>query len=79
MQNTQRASYGSYGISDSTTLPITPSAPVEYESTPTAPVYPFLGEYMGLELSHDMIAANMPEYLQGPSNVSNQSKVNFMI
>lgn len=30
-------------------------------SAPTA--YPDLFDYMGMELSHDMIAANMPEYL----------------
>lgn len=30
-------------------------------SVPTA-MYPALGEYMGLELSHDVIALNMPEY-----------------
>ncbi|XP_045785267.1 syntenin-1-like [Maniola jurtina] len=37
-----------------------PAAPV----APTAPrhVYPALGEYMGLELSQDVIAVNMPEY-----------------
>ncbi|XP_034840064.1 syntenin-1-like [Maniola hyperantus] len=45
----------------STYQPITaPAAPV----APNAPihVYPALGEYMGLELSQDVIAVNMPEY-----------------
>lgn len=27
-------------------------------------MYPSLGDYMGLELSEELIAANMPEYLQ---------------
>lgn len=33
-------------------------------ASPSAPahVYPALGEYMGLELSSDVIAQNMPEY-----------------
>lgn len=30
---------------------------------PAAPLYPGLGDYMGLELSEDVIRANMPEYL----------------
>lgn len=30
----------------------------------TASMYPALGDYMGLELSDEMIAANMPEYMQ---------------
>ncbi|XP_066588768.1 syntenin-1-like [Prorops nasuta] len=39
---------------------ILPSAPV-YES-PTHQLYPFLGEYMGLDLSQEVITLNMPEY-----------------
>lgn len=38
--------------------------------------YPDLCDYMGLELSHDMIAANMPEYLNRavvPSETRNVS------
>lgn len=31
-------------------------------SAPRAHVYPALGDYMGLELSADVIAQNMPEY-----------------
>lgn len=31
-------------------------------SAPSAHVYPALGDYMGLELSSDVIARNMPEY-----------------
>lgn len=37
-----------------------PIAPMP--SAPTSHVYPALGEYMGLELSSDVIALNMPEY-----------------
>lgn len=33
-----------------------------------ASVYPALGEFMGLELSQQMIAANMPEYLTQPAS-----------
>lgn len=31
-------------------------------SAPPGHVYPALGDYMGLELSSDVIALNMPEY-----------------
>lgn len=37
---------------------LTPSGP----SPSDAHVYPSLGHYMGLELSQDVIALNMPEY-----------------
>ena len=30
-----------------------------------APVYPGLASFMGMELTEDVIRANMPEYLQG--------------
>lgn len=38
--------------------------PPTSSALPSAPmqVYPALGEYMGLELSPDVIAINMPEY-----------------
>ncbi|CAF4773712.1 unnamed protein product [Pieris macdunnoughi] len=43
-----------------------PSFPPSYQqnASPSAPrhVYPALGDYMGLELSQDVIARNMPEY-----------------
>lgn len=39
----------------------TPSA-LAYNSSPSAPIYPSLGDYMGLELSNGTIANNMPEY-----------------
>lgn len=45
-----------------------PSAPPMGSSPVQSPVYPDLVDYMGLELSQDMIAANMPEYLQGRGN-----------
>lgn len=38
-----------------------PAAPM-VASAPSAHVYPALGDYMGLELSSDVIAMNMPEY-----------------
>ncbi|XP_045518871.1 syntenin-1-like [Pieris brassicae] len=38
--------------------------PYQQNTSPSAPhhVYPALGDYMGLELSQDVIARNMPEY-----------------
>lgn len=49
-----------------------PSAPAATGATVTE-LYPGLADFMGLELSEDMIAANMPEYLRSnqvavPSN-----------
>ena len=35
---------------------------------PSAPVYPGLAHFMGLELTEDVIRANMPEYLPGGSS-----------
>ncbi|XP_011146338.1 syntenin-1 [Harpegnathos saltator] len=40
--------------------PAVPSAPAEVPSV--APLYPSLGDYMGLELTEETIAQNMPEY-----------------
>lgn len=48
----------------SLTVPGVPSAP-PLGSPLQSPVYPDLVDYMGLELSQDIIAANMPEYLKG--------------
>ncbi|CAH2232760.1 jg15506 [Pararge aegeria aegeria] len=45
----------------STYQPITASAATASPSVPRH-VYPALGDYMGLELSQDVIAVNMPEY-----------------
>jgi syntenin-1 len=45
-------------------VPSAPSAPPMGSSPLQSPVYPDLVNYMGLELSQDVIAANMPEYLQ---------------
>ena len=51
------------------TVPGVPSAPPMGSSPGSqSPVYPDLVDYMGLELSQDVIAANMPEYLQGNAN-----------
>lgn len=41
-----------------------PSAPPMGSSPLQSPVYPDLVDYMGLELSQDVIAQNMPEYLK---------------
>ncbi|CRK93479.1 CLUMA_CG007015, isoform A [Clunio marinus] len=45
-------------------VPGVPSAPPMGSSPGQSPVYPDLVNYMGLELSQDVIAANMPEYIQ---------------
>nr|NP_001299157.1 uncharacterized protein LOC106128234 [Papilio xuthus]BAM18010.1 unknown unsecreted protein [Papilio xuthus] len=39
-----------------------PYNPVAMQRPSTGPVYPALADYMGLELSQDTIALNMPEY-----------------
>lgn len=42
-----------------------PSAPYNNAQNATAPIlYPGLSDFMGLELSSDTIALNMPEYMQ---------------
>ncbi|KAL0272481.1 UNVERIFIED_CONTAM: hypothetical protein PYX00_005430 [Menopon gallinae] len=82
VQNSGRASLAPFGLSNNTPYPLTPSAPLIYETSqpaPNAPVYPSLGEYMGLELSHDVIAANMPEYLQAPSNTALVTRPNYAV
>lgn len=53
------------------TGPAIPSAPAEVPSI--SQLYPSLGDYMGLELSAEAIAQNMPEYaLATRQNVSNK-------
>lgn len=48
---------------------VSPSAPLPYPIAPVnSQMYPTLGDYMGLELTPEVIAANMPEY--SPQNVS---------
>ena len=59
----------SFGQS-STALPYPPN-PSAYPQIPSnasgnGSVYPGLGDYMGLELSEDVIRENMPEYLVVP-------------
>ena len=39
--------------------------PVASQPSLASSAYPTLGDYMGLELSEDVIRANMPEYLPG--------------
>lgn len=58
-----RAQMSQYQAPQSHCLP--PTAPASSSPMPSAPaglVYPALGDYMGLELSSDVIALNMPEY-----------------
>ena len=52
--------------SQMTALPYPPSS-----SSSSSSAYPGLAEYMGLELTEDIIRANMPEYLPGNQQVSN--------
>lgn len=40
------------------------------QSSAVAALYPGLGDFMGLELSNDVIALNMPEYMQSNQAVS---------
>lgn len=58
VDNMVRAQMAHHQAAPSYSLP--PAAPMP--SAPSAHVYPALGEYMGLELSSDVIAVNMPEY-----------------
>lgn len=44
------------------------SSPAE-QSNAVAVLYPGLGDFMGLELSQDVIALNMPEYMQSTQAV----------
>lgn len=49
-------------------IPGVPSAPPMNSSSPSSPArYPDLFDYMGLELSQEVIAVNMPEYLRRDS------------
>ncbi|XP_046813845.1 syntenin-1-like [Vespa crabro] len=41
--------------------PVAPSAPA-YDPSPSGPIYPSLGDYMGLELNNQMIPNNLLEY-----------------
>lgn len=50
------------------------SSPAE-QSNAVAVLYPGLGDFMGLELSQDVIALNMPEYMQSTQAVSVTPKV----
>ena len=49
-------------------------AALPYPSAPSSSssAYPGLAEYMGLELTEDIIRANMPEYLPSNQQVSQQ-------
>lgn len=64
-----------------------PSAPLSSPSSSNNVMYPRLSDFMGLELSPQMIADNMPEYLQAhqqqqiaiPTNVSFNLFTNFHV
>lgn len=49
------------------------------QSNAVAALYPGLGDFMGLELSQDVIALNMPEYMQSNQAVSVLPWRNFAI
>jgi syntenin-1 len=74
----------SFGQS-STALPYPPN-PSAYPQIPSnasgnGSVYPGLGDYMGLELSEDVIRENMPEYLvvpQAPSQLTSTTPGGFV-
>ena len=60
-------------------VPSQPSqmAALPYPSAPSSSsAYPGLAEYMGLELTEDIIRANMPEYLPTNQQVSS-TNTNF--
>lgn len=53
-----------YPILEDTATPAAVYSSLDVVSSPSGPVaYPGLAEYMGMELTRDIIAANMPEYL----------------
>lgn len=58
--------------------PGVPSAPPMGLSPLQSPVYPDLVDYMGLELSQDVIAANMPEYLKGHVGQGQQQLTSYV-
>lgn len=66
VDQTVRAQLQAYdAISQQNNIAGVPSAPPLNSHSPiNSPVYPDLIDYMGLELSQEMIAANMPEYIR---------------
>lgn len=59
---------------------LAPSAPFNENPNPSAPIlYPGLSDFMGLELSSDVIALNMPEYMSSAENTVMPSKTGSMI
>lgn len=57
MVQTQRATASAIGAALDLPYPVNPGS---------VAMYPGLGDFMGLELSEDVIRLNMPEYLSGP-------------
>lgn len=74
LMNQHQSQQHSYPTLD---IPSAPSAPPMGSSPLQSPVYPDLVDYMGLELSQDVIAANMPEYLQ--RQAGNQQKLSSYV
>lgn len=73
-----RAQMAQHQAPPSYSLPPAAPMPSHMPSHPSAPsghVYPALGEYMGLELSSDIIALNMPEYQLQPVSLSLKTKI----
>lgn len=65
---------GGHGVHNShggyAQLPSAPACDSEETTNGSAPLYPGLGDFMGLELTRDVIALNMPEYVQSNQAVS---------
>lgn len=70
-----------YDVSPSAPLPyptVSPSAPLPYPITPVnSNMYPALNDYMGLELTPEVIAANMPEY--SPQNMQIAERQDYSV
>lgn len=62
VDNMVRAQMAQYQAPPPAYQPMPQALPSPGLGAPNAHVYPTLGEYMGLELSQDVIALNMPEY-----------------
>lgn len=75
------SSQGGYPQMTNTT-PYNPAFAPAGQTNAVAALYPGLGDFMGLELSQEVIALNMPEYMQSNQAVSvtrMTSCVNFTI
>lgn len=52
-----------------------PEMPSATAPSANAVMYPDLGDYMGLELSQEVLAANMPEFVRADGTVAPQTNV----